>query len=59
MSGCYDTDPVAVMSYTMDTMSSIIADVISEIQLVWYHQYSGYDDTDTVYTMSNVVGVMT
>ena len=58
-SGCYDTDSVAVMLYTMDMMSWIIADVISETQLVWYHQYSGCDDTDTVDTMSNIVGVMT
>ena len=58
-SGFYDTDPVAVMSYTMHMMSWIIADVISEIQLVWYHPYSGGDDTDTVDMMSNIVAVMT
>ena len=57
-SGCYDTDPVAVISYTMDMMSWIIEDVISEIHLVWYHQYSGCDDTDTVDMISNIVGVM-
>ena len=32
--------------------SSYIADEISTILLVWYHQYSGCDDTDTVDTMS-------
>ena len=48
----------AVMSYTMDTMSSYIADEISKIQLVWYHQYIGCDGTDTVGTMSNIVGEM-
>ena len=53
-SGCYDTDPVAVMSYTMDMMLWIIAEVISEIQLVWYLQYTGCDDTDTVDMMSNI-----
>ena len=47
------------MSCRMDMMSLIIADVISEIQLVGYYQYSGCDDTDTVDTMSNIVGVMT
>ena len=47
------------MSYTLDMMSQIIAEMISEIQMVWYHQYSGCDDTDAVDTMSNVVGVMT
>ena len=46
------------MSYRMDMMSSYIADEISKIQLVSYHQYSGYYDTDTVDTMSNIVGVM-
>ena len=33
-SGCDDTHSVAVMSYTMDMMSSYIADEISKIQLV-------------------------
>ena len=42
---CYT---VAVMSYTMDMMSWIIVDVITEIQLVWYHQQNGCDNTDTV-----------
>ena len=46
-SGNYDTDPVALMSYTMDMMSWIIAEVISEIQFVWNHQYIGCDDTST------------
>ena len=46
------------MSYTVDMMSPYIADEISKIQLVGYHQYSGCDDTDTVDTMSNIVGVM-
>ena len=55
--GCDDTYSVAVMSYTMDMMSSYIADEISKIQLVWYNQDSGCDDTDTVYMMSNILGV--
>ena len=46
------------MSYTMDMMSWIIVDEISKIQLVWYHQYSECDDTDTVDKMLNIVGVM-
>ena len=46
------------MSYTMDMMSSYIADEISKIQLVGYHQYIGCDDKDTVDMMSNIVGVM-
>ena len=49
---------MAVISYTMDMMSSYIADEISKIQLVGYHQYSGCDDTDTVDMMSNRVDVM-
>ena len=48
----------AVMSYTMDMMSSYMAGEISKIQLVWYHQYIGCDDTDTVDMLSNIVGVM-
>ena len=48
----------AVMSYTMDMMSSSIANEISKIHLVSYHQYIGCDDTDRVDTMSNTVGVM-
>ena len=47
---------VGVISYTMDMMLSTIADVISELQLVWYHQYSGCHDTDTVDKMLNIVG---
>ena len=47
----------AVMSYTMDMMSSYIADEITKIQLVWYHQCIACDDIDTVDTMSNIVGV--
>ena len=39
-------------------MSSYKADEITKIQLVGYHQYDGRDDTDTVDTMSNIVGVM-
>ena len=46
------------MSYKVDMMSSYIADEISKIELVCYHQYSGCDDTDTVDTMSNTVGIM-
>ena len=57
-SGCDDTHSVAVTSYTMDMMSSYLADEISKIQLVWYYQDSGCDDTGTVYTMSNIVGVV-
>ena len=49
---------MAVMSYTMDMMSSYMADEISKIHVVRYHQYSGCDDTETVDTMSNIVGVM-
>ena len=41
----------AVMSYTMDIMSSYIADEISKINLVWYHQYSGCDDTYSGYNV--------
>ena len=46
------------MSYTMDMMSSYIADEISKIELVWYNQDIVCDDTNTVYTMSNIVGVV-
>ena len=49
---------MAVMSYTMDMMSSYISDEISKIQLVSYHQYIGCDDTDTVDMLSNTEGVM-
>ena len=49
---------MAVMSYTMDMMSSYIVDEITKIQLVRCHQYNGCDDTDTVDMMSNIVGVM-
>ena len=48
----------AVMSYTMDMMSSYIANEISKIQLLSYHQYIGCDGTYTVDMMSNTVGVM-
>ena len=58
MGGCDDTHSVAVMSYTINMMSSYIENEISKSQLVCYHQYSGCDDTDTVDTMSNTVGVM-
>ena len=47
------------LSYTKDMMLWTIVDVISELQLVWYHQYSGCDDTDTVDKMSNIEAVMT
>ena len=49
---------MAVISYTMDMMSSYIADEISKIQVLRYHHYSACDDTETVDTMSNIVDVM-
>ena len=47
-SGCDATNIVNILLYTMDMMQSYIADEISEIQLVSYHQYSGCDERDTV-----------
>ena len=59
-SGNYDTDPVALMSYTMDMMSCIIAEVISEIQFVWIiNTVDVMTHPHTVDTMLNIVGVMT